>query len=361
MGFYNEVFGNNELFKDIDSLQLLEPFMYTTPLKIVNETPKYIPSPPDLSSDHGSEMEKNSDIPERNGGISSISVNNLPCSTEISHFVDQDGQASIRAPHVVLKPGSLGLLCPGQVMIAEDTEPDPVSLPTSTVRPLPVKCSNTNVLVKQKNNMMPGIFPKKPDNLFWCIYVALYGYNEYIQIGHRYGNIEIEEKHKMMVLMTKNPTFAKNSTKKITKALFQEIMSDFMTNKKITMDMLTMIANYHNKRFWITFLTEMGEPEPYFMEISSNDACTTEIILLYKRGKNDVSISDENTNSSVYDNIRNTRFKFENGDSPLKAISTYKTHELEHIFDVLDIEREPDKKYKKIDYYQCIMAKCSSV
>ena len=36
--------------------------------------------------------------------------------------VDQDGQASIRAPHVVLKPGSLGLLCPGQAMLAEDTE-----------------------------------------------------------------------------------------------------------------------------------------------------------------------------------------------------------------------------------------------
>jgi hypothetical protein len=37
-------------------------------------------------------------------------------------YVDQDGQASIRAPHVVLKPGSLGLLCPGQAMLAEDTD-----------------------------------------------------------------------------------------------------------------------------------------------------------------------------------------------------------------------------------------------
>jgi hypothetical protein len=36
--------------------------------------------------------------------------------------VDQDGQASIRAPHVVLKPGSLGLLCTGQAMLAKDTD-----------------------------------------------------------------------------------------------------------------------------------------------------------------------------------------------------------------------------------------------
>ena len=32
-------------------------------------------------------------------------------------FVDQDGQASIRAP-LVLKPGSLGLLCPPQAKLA---------------------------------------------------------------------------------------------------------------------------------------------------------------------------------------------------------------------------------------------------
>lgn len=209
-----------------------------------------------------------------------------------------------------------------------------------------------------KNNIMPGIFPKKPDNLFWCIYIALYGYPSYIQIGHRYGNIEIEEKQKMMMLMTKDPFMAKNSSKKVTKVLFQEIMSDFMTNKKMTMDMLAMVAIYYNKRFWITFLNDNGEPEPYYIELSPNNESTTEVILLYKRGKNDVSIlCDDSPESSVFEKIQNTRFKFENGDAPLKAISTYKTHELEHIFDVLGMVREPTKKYKKIDYYQGILEK----
>jgi hypothetical protein len=49
-------------------------------------------------------------------------VHAVPSVPEIVEFVDQDGQASIRAPHVVLKPGSLGLLCPGQAMLAEDTD-----------------------------------------------------------------------------------------------------------------------------------------------------------------------------------------------------------------------------------------------
>ena len=46
---------------------------------------------------------------------------------------------------------------------------------------------------------------------------------------------------------------------------------------------------------------------------------------------------------------------------PLKAISSYKTSDLEHIFDVLEIEREKSKKYKKDDYYKSIMIRCGFV
>jgi hypothetical protein len=42
-------------------------------------------------------------------------------SQEYSEIVDQDGRA---------KPGSIGLLCPGQAMLAEDTEDDPILLET---------------------------------------------------------------------------------------------------------------------------------------------------------------------------------------------------------------------------------------
>jgi hypothetical protein len=63
----------------------------------------------------------------------------------------------------------------------------------------------------------------------------------------------------------------------------------------------------------------------------------------------------------VMNNIANTRFKYENHDMPLKAVSTYKISDLEHIFDVLEIEREKGKKYKKEDYYHSIMLRCGFV
>jgi hypothetical protein len=312
MVLYNEIFGNNELFNDITSLQLIEPFMYIT---------KYL-----------------------NTENSLIMTEHVTTS-----IVGIDTQSVC-----IVKPPIMDTLTRNSDKLdIHDTKKSNICKISSTSL-----ISQKKSLEQPKNNSMPGIFPKKPDNLFWCIYIALYGYTSYIQIGHRYGNIEIEEKQKMMILMTKNPFMAKSSVKKVTKVLFQEIMSDFMTNKKMTMEMLTMVATYYNKRFWITFLNEIGEPEPYFIEISSNDASTTEIILLYKRGKNDISIlCDSSTDFSVFEKIQNTRFKFENGDTPLKAISTYKTNELEKIFDMLELNREPNKKYKKNDYYQVIMEK----
>jgi len=211
---------------------------------------------------------------------------------------------------------------------------------------------------KKQHNKMPGIFPRKPDNLFWCIYIALYGYGEYHQIGHRYGNIEMEEKQKMVEMMKKSPATAKQCSKKITKALFQEIMSDFMTNKKMTMDMLTMVSIYHNKNFIIAHCTDSVESEPYYIKIIADQE--TSCCLLYKRSKSDYSIMLD-PEPSILENISNTRFRFENHDMPLKAVSNYKTSELEDIFDILEIDREKDKKYKKEDYYHAIMRRCEFV
>ena len=205
---------------------------------------------------------------------------------------------------------------------------------------------------------MPGIFPKKPDNLFWCVYIAFYGYDTYHEIGHRYGNIEMEEKQKMVELMKKSPSVAKQSSKKITKVLFQEIMSDFMTNKKMTMDMLTMMALYHNKHFMIAHLTDSCESEPYYITITGDQESTP--LLLYKRGKYDYSFMLE-PEPNMLEDIVNTRFKYENHDMPLKAVSNYKTSDLEHIFDVLEIEKEEGRKYKKEDYYKSIMLRCGFV
>ena len=109
------------------------------------------------------------------------------------------------------------------------------------------KYENPNIITelptKNREEMVNVIvqehyYPKKPDSLFWCLFIALYGYKEYNQIDNHYSNVEMVEKQKLMELMKKSPNMMKTSDRKITKVLSQEIMSDFMTNKKTTNPLL---------------------------------------------------------------------------------------------------------------------------
>jgi len=347
MVLYHDIFGNKELFVTVDNLVLLEPYMYLTKKNPINN------------------ININRLDEEQNKVSSSISkpvgVEKFSNSTRVEEFTSP----KVTDDETIVKRAEQ----------QSCSKRFPTILPKENVlQKVPIPNSD-----KKQHNKMPGIFPRKPDNLFWCIYIALYGYGEYHRIGHRYGNIEMEEKQKMVEMMKKSPATAKQCSKKITKALFQEIMSDFMTNKKMTMDMLTMVSIYHNKNFMIAHCTDSGEPEPYYIKITADQTLPaakppSELVvgflrnpyqetsqhLLYKRSKSDYSIILD-PEPSMLENISNTRFRFENHDMPLKAVSNYKTSELEDIFDILEIDREKDKKYKKEDYYHAIMRRCGFV
>jgi hypothetical protein len=313
MVLYHDIFGNKELFVTVDNLVLLEPYMYLTKKNPINNINT------NCLDEEQNKVSSSISKPVGFGGKSPNVGTSLLVDKFTTHLVTDDVT-------IVILPQE------------------------NVVQKVPIPNSD-----KKQHNKMPGIFPRKPDNLFWCIYIALYGYGEYHQIGHRYGNIEMEEKQKMVEMMKKSPAIAKQCSKKITKALFQEIMSDFMTNKKMTMDMLTMVSIYHNKNFMIAHCTDSVESEPYYIKIIADQE--TSCCLLYKRSKSDYSIMLD-PEPSILENIYNTRFRFENHDMPLKAVSNYKTSELEDIFDILEIDREKDKKYKKEDYYHAIMRRC---
>ena len=347
MVLYHDIFGNKELFVTVDNLVLLEPFMYLTKKDPINNI-----------NTNRVDVEQNKVSLLINKPRSSVYVTD----SRSVKSTDDETIEILPQENVIQKvpiPNSDKKQHNTPLNILNGT-PEGVPLDVSRAT-LPINQLKNTVIKDDRSNSnvhrckMPGIFPRKPDNLFWCIYIALYGYGEYHQIGHRYGNIEMEEKQKMVEMMKKSPAVAKQCSKKITKALFQEIMSDFMTNKKMTMDMLTMVSIYHNKNFIIAHCTDSGESEPYFIKIIADQE--TSCCLLYKRAKSDYSIMLD-PEPSILENISNTRFRFENHDMPLKAVSNYKTSELEDIFDILEIDREKDKKYKKEDYYHAIMRRC---
>jgi len=193
-------------------------------------------------------------------------------------------------------------------------------------------------------------YPKKPDSLFWCMYIAVHGYKEYNHIAHRYSNVEIEEKQKMMELMKKTPNAMKNTDRKITKVLAQEIMSDFMTNKRITMDMLLIYAIYHNKKIVLINVDENKLPNKYYIIFSSQNY--SETIVIYK--KNNFYRLEMNYNEEKKQDILSNLFCIEQMDKPLKAISSYKIDDLEKIAYKLNVDYT-SKKLKKNELYNAIL------
>ena len=207
--------------------------------------------------------------------------------------------------------------------------------------------------IPSPKNIISIIYPKQQDSLFWSIYIARHGYAEYTNIGHHYGNIEIEEKQKMMELMKTSPNKIKECPKRITKAQYQEIMSDFMTNKRVTIEMLIAFSIYYDMRVWII---KVGSPAAY-MDIYGNDTLESEPIIIYSKPYNQygIDITEGEEKAELMANIKTKYFRFDNYDTPLKAISNYKTIDLECIVEQLGIKMEG--KYKKQDLYNKIIQK----
>jgi len=195
-------------------------------------------------------------------------------------------------------------------------------------------------------------YPKKPDTLFWCIYIALNGMKEYDQIGLHYGNVEIEEKQKMMELMKKTPNLIKNANKKITKVLSQEVMSDFMTNKRTTIDMLMMFAVYNNMRIILVNVDEKKQPYKSYIILGSQ--IYSKSIVIYKR-KNNYGL-EMDYQEDIMDVTLSNLFCMESIDKPLKAISNYKIEELEAIAFKLNFDYTTNKLKKQELYYGILMA-----
>jgi hypothetical protein len=214
------------------------------------------------------------------------------------------------------------------------------------VSPIPVLTNQEN----KRKSVSTQYFPRKPDTLFWCIYIALYGMKEYDQIGIHYGNIEIKEKQKMVELMKKTPNLIKNANKKITKVLSQEIMSDFMTNKHTTVDMLMIFAVYNNMRIIFVNVDNKNQPDKSYTILGSQ--IYTQTTVIYK--KNKYYGLEMDYQEQKMEEVLNNLFCMEQIDKPLKAITNYKIDDLEAIAYKLNMDFT-SSKLKKQELYNAIL------
>jgi hypothetical protein len=239
----------------------------------------------------------------------------------------------------------------------------PLSLPSPFQEPVPKKYipeTLPTIVEPEPINVVPTvavvetmIYPEKKDNLFWSIYISIYGYETYHLIERRYQNAELEEKQKIVEFIKKNPNEMKNSNHKITKINMQEMMSDLLTNTKIELSVLVALALFYNKRIIII----QGEQPGFYLEIYpiSLENDRNQVILLTKNKKQEYGVDLDITPEKIM-NIENNMLKFQHYEKPLKAISNYKVDELENIASKLNIDMS--KKYKKPELYMEIAKMC---
>jgi len=195
------------------------------------------------------------------------------------------------------------------------------SFPTVTVTdPVPVTTTMTDKQV---------YYPQKKNSLFWCVFISVYGYNEYYLIGNRFSNKELDVKQSMVHYFMQNTKHFKNSNYKVTNGLIQEITAELMINNKSSLLECIAFSIFFKRHLFIVKHTT------YLMFTYQNlegSEMTSEniVIVHYDREKGEYGIDLEPTIHKV-DSIRQEKVMLEHYDKPLKGVSNYKVYELEDI------------------------------
>lgn len=203
----------------------------------------------------------------------------------------------------------------------------------------------------QINTIKEFIKPKQNDSLFWCFYICLYGYGEYIQIQRNYGMKELEVKQEASVYVSQHYDEIKNTNYKVTKVLFQEIISDLNTNLNDT--------TFHALLALITFakinIFILHNDKPCYLSFITNSEAPT--YLIKKHEYNKYSVKLEPFTKSEQKEFENKYYGLESYNRPIKAISNFKVNELLQLAGSLELNNVFD--LKKQELYNLIVSTIS--
>jgi hypothetical protein len=193
--------------------------------------------------------------------------------------------------------------------------------------------------------------PKQKDTLFWCLYIAKYGYDEYTEIQTHYGTKQLEIQQKIGNYIRNNMVLLKNVNTRITKAAAQEILSELLTDSKTTsMHVLYAYAIYYNMN-----LILLHPSTEYYLEIQSDTMEDVDTYLLQKDDRQQFSIRESPLTEQEYKEIVGTKYRLESHLRPLKAIGNYKVDELYEVAE--KVKMDLTVKRTKPELYNAITEK----
>lgn len=218
--------------------------------------------------------------------------------------------------------------------------PEPEQETISTIIQEPIQETNSTPIIE-------FISPTHQDSLFWCIYIAMHGYNDYQQVSRNYGVKELEIKQKIGNYIQSNPSKMKKTNMKITKAAVQEILSELLTSVRETsfFSMIGMLVYY---KINILIVDATGKKMLEFVSDVDNELPT---YVLHKDVFGKYKLQSDPISKHQIDKMKTTIYCLESYLKPLKTISSYHVEDLYKIAKQIGIYDE-NKKYKKTDLYQ---------
>ena len=231
------------------------------------------------------------------------------------------------------------------------------------------KCSNsfepsTKPLRPTESNKFPYkvatlpsniFYPEKEDSLFWCMYIAVNGHDEYMLIDKRYSNIELSEKQKMITTIRERPKQLKQSNFKVTNVMIQEILSDLMVQKKSSLSTLLSMVIYYKRPVYVVY------KNTYLYFCDTTGQCDNEPIILNRNinGEYGIDLSNSEDILKTIEHIKSTHFQLDHFIKPLKGVSAYKTNELHDIAKKLGLVDSDYVKLKKGELYNKLNDECT--
>lgn len=248
--------------------------------------------------------------------------------------------------------------------IQEVVIPTIVEEKTQILDPSPSPCPALNVVseVSRRETREPSsrFSPRKPDTLFWSMYIAQHGVGEFRQIGNKYMNKEIEEKTRIMEFLGANRSLQKSM--KMSVATGQEIMGDLLTNRQTTLSMVPAFAMYYQSIIWL--VSEESKTYLEFLPKGVDAVSDDTIHVLYRSNRMykekpqpEYTVETQEINEGYVSNLRQTYVKLDSAVKPLKGVGSYKVAELEALFDALGVVASPNngQKWKKGDLYSAVL------
>ena len=204
-----------------------------------------------------------------------------------------------------------------------------------------------------ETNALPEDFvPAHKDKLFWCFYYLYKGEHEYEQhikdnfITEKNFKIETAEKVKLM----------KNKLK-LAKLKMSEIEDEFINKQQITLKGLHALCIIYDISLIYEFNKKYSE---YLYNSQEGNDDVIEIITLKQKGEYALKCFQEKgeEKGKYIKNIRDTYWKIDDADKPLKVPSAYTIKELQEIAEKLGIilMNELGKNKTKPVLYQEILS-----